>query len=176
MSPTEPHAREALLGLGGNLEDPPARMSSALHLLQADDAIEIVRVSRLYRTPPWGKTDQNWFFNSCALVRTSLDPHALLGACLSAERQLKRVRRERWGPRIIDIDVLTFADRTIHQDGLRIPHPHMHERAFVLLPLLDIAEDVLVNGRTVSQWAAEADASGIEIVSDDGNWWLDGTS
>ena len=173
MSQTEAHAHEALLGLGGNLEDPPARMSAALHLLQADDAVDVIAVSRLYRTPPWGKTDQDWFFNSCALVRTALDPQALLDACLSAERQLKRVRRERWGPRIIDIDVLTFADQTIDEDGLRIPHPHMHERAFVLLPLLDIAADLVVNGRSVSQWAARADASGIEIVSEDSNWWLD---
>ena len=148
-------------------------MAAALQLLQADEAIEISAVSRLYRTPPWGKTDQSWFFNSCALVRTSLDPHGLLDACLSAERQLKRVRRERWGPRIIDIDVLTFDDQTIHEDGLRIPHPHMHERAFVLLPLLDIAADLVVNGRSVSLWATEADATGIEIVGEDGNWWRD---
>ena len=174
MSRTEPTARDALLGLGGNLQDPPASMSAALNLLQADDAVDVVAVSRLYRTPPWGKTDQNWFFNSCALVCTTLDPHALLDACLSAERQLKRVRRERWGPRIIDIDVLTFGDHTIHEDGLRIPHPHMHERAFVLLPLLDIAADAVVHGRPVSHWADSADASGIEIVSEDGNWWRSG--
>lgn len=171
MSPTEGNAVEALLGLGGNLEDPPASMAAALHLLQADDGIDVVSVSRLYRTPPWGKTDQNWFFNSCALISTTLNPHELLDACLSAERQLKRVRRERWGPRIIDIDVLTFGDQTIHEDGLRIPHPHMHERAFVLLPLLDIAADTTVQGRRISEWAVSADATGIEIVSEDGRWW-----
>ncbi|MEM9105814.1 MAG: 2-amino-4-hydroxy-6-hydroxymethyldihydropteridine diphosphokinase [Pseudomonadota bacterium] len=171
MSPTEKKAGEALLGLGGNLKDPPASMSAALHLLQADDAIDVVAVSRLYRTPPWGITDQNWFFNSCALVRTLLDPHELLDACLLAERQLKRVRRKRWGPRIIDIDVLTFGDQVIQDEGLRVPHPHLHERAFVLLPLLDIAPDVLVHGKPVSHWADSVDATGIEIVSKDGEWW-----
>lgn len=176
MSPTEAKVHDVLLGLGGNLEDPPASMSAALHLLQADDAIDVISVSRLYRTPPWGNTDQNWFFNCCALARTTLDPHELLDACLSAERQLKRVRRERWGPRIIDIDVLTFGDRNVHEDGLRIPHPHMHERAFVLLPLLDIAADVIVQGLAVSEWAVSADRSGIEIVSEDGNWWRNGGS
>jgi 2-amino-4-hydroxy-6-hydroxymethyldihydropteridine diphosphokinase len=105
------------------------------------------------------------------MVHTTLGPHDLLDACLSVERRLKRKRRERWGPRIIDIDVLTYDAETIDQDGLSIPHPHMHERAFVLLPLLDIEAGVTVNGQTVSHWASLADSAGIEIVSKDGTWW-----
>jgi 2-amino-4-hydroxy-6-hydroxymethyldihydropteridine diphosphokinase len=174
MSPNDPHPHVALLGLGGNLGDPARTMAAALRLLQTDDGIDIVAVSRLYRTPPWGKTDQNWFFNCCAMVQTSLGPQALLGACLSTERQFKRVRRERWGPRTIDIDVLTYDDRTVEEEGLRIPHPLMHERAFVLLPLLDIAADIKVRGQPVSRWAEAADKAGIEIVSENGYWWRDG--
>ncbi|MEX3009452.1 2-amino-4-hydroxy-6-hydroxymethyldihydropteridine diphosphokinase [Hoeflea sp. TYP-13] len=165
-------AHVALLGLGGNIGDPPASMAAALQILQADAEIEVAAVSRLYRTPPWGKTDQAWFFNSCAMVRTALSPHGLLDACLSTERRLKRKRRERWGPRIIDIDVLTYDAETIHEDGLSIPHPHMHERAFVLLPLMDIGPEVHVRGKPVSHWAASADAAGIELASEDSSWWL----
>ena len=160
------------LGLGGNIGDPRASMSSALRLLDRTERVDVRAVSRLYRTPPWGKTDQDWFFNSCALIDTELQPHALLDVCLGVERTLKRERRERWGPRIIDIDVLTYSDRSVREEGLTIPHPHMHERAFVLLPLLDIAPDLKVSGKTVSEWARQADGAGIEAVSEDGDWWL----
>ena len=159
------------LGLGGNIGDPKASMSSALRLLDQMEHARVRAVSRLYRTPPWGKTDQDWFFNSCALIETDLQPHELLDKCLSVERQLKRERRERWGPRIIDIDVLTYSDLSVHEEGLTIPHPHMHERAFVLLPLLDIAPDLNVAGKSVSEWARQADDAGIEVVSEDGGWW-----
>ena len=171
MSPNDEGVHVALLGLGGNVGDPPASMASALERLQADGDVEVDAVSRLYRTPPWGKTDQDWFFNACAKVRTTQCPHALLDACLAVERQLKRKRRERWGPRIIDIDVLTYNADTIDEDGLSVPHPHMHERAFVLLPLLDIAADTVVRGRSVADWASQSDSAGIEIASDDGTWW-----
>lgn len=170
-SPGDAGVHVALLGLGGNIGDPPASMATALQILHARDDTDVMAVSRLYRTPPWGKTDQDWFFNSCAMVHTTLRPHDLLDACLSVERRLKRKRRERWGPRIIDIDVLTYDAEKIDQDGLSIPHPHMHERAFVLLPLLDIEASVMVNGQTVSHWASHADSAGIEIASEDGSWW-----
>ena len=171
MSPSEEGVHVALLGLGGNIGDPPANMAAALQKLRSGGKVDVDTVSRLYRTPPWGKTDQDWFFNACAKVHTSLSPHALLDACLSVERQLKRRRLERWGPRTIDIDVLTYDEEIIHEDGLSIPHPHMHERAFVLLPLSDIAADVVVRGRTVRDWASAADSSGIEIASENGSWW-----
>ncbi|MDA4848255.1 2-amino-4-hydroxy-6-hydroxymethyldihydropteridine diphosphokinase [Hoeflea poritis] len=163
--------KTATLGLGGNIGDPPASMAAALRMLDATDGISVSAVSRLYRTPPWGKTDQDWFFNCCAIVETSCAPRALLDACLDIEKRLKRKRRERWGPRIIDIDVLTFDDLEVREDGLIIPHPHMHERAFVLLPLTDIAASMELRGEPVSQWAARCDSAGIEIASEDGKWW-----
>lgn len=165
-------ARRVTLGLGGNLGDPPVTMARALHLLGGNEAIRLDAVSRLYRTPPWGKTDQNWFYNCCALVETMLEPRAVLGACLGIERQLKRKRQERWGPRLIDIDVLTYGHEAVDEDGLTIPHPHMHERAFVLVPLRDIAPDLEIFGQPVSRWADNSDDAGIEAVSADGNWWL----
>lgn len=164
-------ANRVTLGLGGNLGDPPATMARALHLLGRYDAIRIEAVSRLYRTPPWGKTDQNWFYNCCALVEARLEPRAMLSACLGIEKQLKRKRQERWGPRLIDIDVLTFGQAVVDEDGLTIPHPHMHERAFVLVPLREIAPDLEIFGQSVSQWAENSDDAGIEAVSADGDWW-----
>ncbi|WP_419912821.1 2-amino-4-hydroxy-6-hydroxymethyldihydropteridine diphosphokinase [Hoeflea sp.] len=161
----------AFLGLGGNIGDPPASMAAALRLFDEIEGTSVSTVSRLFRTPPWGNTDQDWFFNCCALVETDLDPRGLLNACLDIEKKLKRKRRERWGPRIIDIDVLTFDDAVIDEDGLVVPHPFMHERAFVLLPLLDIADGLRIKGRVISEWAAESNSAGIEIASDGGLWW-----
>jgi 2-amino-4-hydroxy-6-hydroxymethyldihydropteridine diphosphokinase len=168
-----PVPHEATLGLGGNLGDPPVAMARALKLLDGHDAIRVASVSRLYKTPPWGKTDQDWFYNCCAMITTTLKPHAVLDICLAVEKKLKRKRRERWGPRVIDIDVLTYDNEAVDEDGLTIPHPHMHERGFVLVPLSDIASDMLVSGKSVSQWAASCDDAGIEIASPEGNWWLE---
>ena len=107
----------------------------------------MVSVSSLYRTPPWGKTDQPDFLNAAAEVLTGHSPRELLDLCLEAERRLKRVRQERWGPRLIDIDILVFGDRAVHEGGLEIPHPRMLERAFVLVPLAEIAPDLVALGQ-----------------------------
>ncbi|MEM6462064.1 MAG: 2-amino-4-hydroxy-6-hydroxymethyldihydropteridine diphosphokinase [Pseudomonadota bacterium] len=161
----------AFLGLGGNIGDPALSMASALQLLDEHRQIDVTAVSRLYRTPPWGKTDQDWFFNSCACVSTSLSPHDLLAVCLKTERRLKRIRRERWGPRIIDIDILTYDTAAVNDAQLTIPHPHMHERAFVLMPLMDISTGISVNDKGLAEWLLLAERSDIEIVSSDGSWW-----
>jgi len=167
----QPLPHGVTLGLGGNLGDPPLAMARALRRLDDQDGITLVSVSRLYRTPPWGKTDQDWFYNCCAAVATSLAPRAMLDACLGVERELKRIRGERWGPRLIDIDVLTYDRLCVDEDGLTIPHPHMLERAFVLVPLADIAADLPVAGKTIAAWAAASDAFGIERASADSTWW-----
>lgn len=159
------------LSLGGNLGDPKKSMASALRLLAEDARVEVVGVSSLYRTPPWGKLDQPDFLNAAAELSTSLTPHALLDLCLETEKKLKRVREERWGPRLIDIDILVFGDRIIHETGLEVPHPRMLERAFVLAPLAEIAPDLLVNGRPVSERLAGADTAGIERLPSGRDWW-----
>lgn len=165
---------KAALGLGGNIGDPPATMAKALRLLDARDDTSVGAVSRLFRTPPWGKTDQAWFYNACAIVETALGPQALLDVCLSIERQLKRVREERWGPRTIDIDVLTHGDFASNEPVLTVPHPRMTERGFVMMPLADIASHLVVEGRTVEAWTERADTVGIEPVSNDREWWRKG--
>lgn len=161
----------AYLGLGGNLGDPAAAMGAALRMLDADPLTEVVAVSSLYRTPPWGKTDQPDFLNATAEVLTGHSPRELLDLCLEAERKLKRVRKERWGPRLIDIDILVFGDRPVHEEGLEIPHPRMLERAFVLAPLAEIAPDFAIEGKTLSQWLAGLDTAGIERQPGGRDWW-----
>jgi len=160
------------LSLGGNLGDPAASMATALRLLDADESTRVVAVSSLYRTPPWGKLDQPDFLNAAAEISTALAPRALLDLCLEAERKLKRVREERWGPRLIDIDILVFGDRIIHETGLEVPHPRMLERAFVLAPLAEIAPKLAVGGRSVSERLSAVDISGIERLASGRDWWL----
>lgn len=161
----------AYLGLGGNLGDPARSMAAALRMLDADPTTEIVAVSSLYRTPPWGKTDQPDFLNAAAELRTTQTPRGLLDLCLDAERRLKRVRQERWGPRLIDIDILVFGERSLHESGLEIPHPRMLERAFVLAPLAEVAPGLLVKDRPLSAYLAEIDTAGIEQLSSGRDWW-----
>lgn len=161
----------AAIGLGGNLGDPPATMAKALHLLDVWPGINVRTVSRLYRTPPWGKTDQHWFHNACALVETRLDPHQLLEACLEIERELDRVRSDRWGPRTIDLDVLLHGDFSSDHADLTVPHPRMTERAFVMVPLAEIAPQAVVNLQSIADWASLVDSNGIETLSADGDWW-----
>jgi len=161
----------ASLGLGGNLGDPPAAMAQALDAFSRHVDCRLIAVSNLYSTPPWGKTDQADFFNSCALIQTTLAAEALLDLCLEIERGMKRIRNERWGPRTIDIDVLTYGQQHITTDRVEIPHPRMTERAFVLMPLADIAADLVVNGKPVLEWLDHADKSGIRIANEKREWW-----
>lgn len=161
----------AYLGLGGNLGDPVANMSAALQALDAAPDIDVDAVSPLYRTPPWGVAEQPDFMNAVARVRTSLAPRALLDRCLQIERSLKRERRERWGPRIIDLDVLVYDQVEMAEEGLILPHPRMHERAFVLVPLADIAPDLRLDGHKVEHLLGSLDVSDIKRLSDDVEWW-----
>ena len=146
-------------------------MAAARKMLEADPQTDVVGVSSLYRTPPWGKTDQPDFLNAAAEVLTSHSPRELLDLCLDAERRLKRVRQERWGPRLIDIDILVFGDRVVHESGLEIPHPRMLERAFVLAPLAEIAPDFMAGGEPLSAHLAKVDTAGIERLSSSRDWW-----
>jgi 2-amino-4-hydroxy-6-hydroxymethyldihydropteridine diphosphokinase len=160
------------LSLGGNLGDPAKSMGAALRMLDADGDTRVTGVSSLYRTPPWGKLDQPDFLNAAAEISTGLAPRALLDLCLDAERKLKRVREERWGPRLIDIDILVFGERVIHETGLEVPHPRMLERAFVLAPLAEIAPGLVVGGRSITDRLVAVDTSGIERLPSGRDWWL----
>jgi 2-amino-4-hydroxy-6-hydroxymethyldihydropteridine diphosphokinase len=159
------------LSLGGNLGDPARAMAAALRILDEDTHSKVVSVSSLYRTPPWGKTDQPDFLNAAAEIETGLEPRELLDLCLEAERRLKRVRQERWGPRLVDLDILVFGDRRVHEAGLDIPHPRMLERAFVLVPLAEIAPDFMVGGASLAEHVRNIYKAGIEKLPSGSDWW-----
>lgn len=166
---------KAWLGLGGNLGDPVVAMAQALQALDQREDTVVIDVSPVYRTPPWGKTDQAWFSNATAVIETGLDPESLLTTCLDIEKQLKRERLERWGPRIIDIDVLAYEGvERLETSLLTIPHPRMTQRAFVMVPLSDIAPDLVIDGKTVGTWAQECDRTGIEKARHEAGWWKQG--
>lgn len=152
----------AYIGLGGNVGDVFANMQSALRSLDANAQVSVKPISNVYKTPPWGIEDQDWFLNACAKVETSLSPQALLDECLKAEKALNRKREIRWGPRTIDLDVLIYGDEEIKTDTLQVPHPRMHERGFVLLPMADIAPQLILKGKTIAQWANELETSDIQ--------------
>lgn len=161
----------AFLSLGGNLGDPARAMAAALQMLDASDDVRVTAVSSLYRTPPWGKLDQPDFLNVTAEVVTSLAPLELLELCLDVERRLKRVRNERWGPRLIDIDVLLHGDSRVSDAGLEVPHPRMLDRAFVMVPLAEIAPELFLAGRPAAEWADALDSTGIDKLDNSRDWW-----
>lgn len=163
--------QQAFLGLGGNMGNPVQAMADALNALHQHEACSVLAVSPVYRTPPWGKLDQADFYNACALVSTTLSAHDLLDLCLALERAMKRVRLERWGPRTLDIDILTYGDLAVESQTLSLPHPRMLERAFVLKPLADIAADLTLQEKTVAQWLNVTECSGIEQTAYGADWW-----
>lgn len=155
----------ACVGLGGNLGRPEETLRRAAAALDALPGTRLVALSRLYRTRAWGRTDQPDFVNAAALLETALAPEALLAALLEIERQAGRERaaEERWGPRVLDLDLLLYGDARIERPGLRVPHPHLHERAFALVPLAEVAPEALVPGYgTVAALLRTLDTSGVE--------------
>ena len=155
---------DALIGLGSNMGDKPANIRDAIRRLTEAGDIRLVRASRLYRTPPWGVLEQDWFVNACIAVATDLAPYDLLARCLAVETEMKRVRHQRWGPRVIDVDVLTYRNVTLDDPKLMVPHPRIVERAFVLLPLKDIAPDLTVSGHGLDHWIGSVDTDGVEPI------------
>lgn len=137
----------AFIGLGGNVGDSTSVLRAAVHRLMTVPRSRFLRVSRFYRTPAWGLRDQADFVNAVAALETVLPPRALLDELLGIERDFGRVRDSgRWGPRTLDLDILLFGNDVIDVPGLRVPHPHLHERAFALAPLLDLVDDIEIPG------------------------------
>jgi 2-amino-4-hydroxy-6-hydroxymethyldihydropteridine diphosphokinase len=155
---------EALIALGGNVGDVRSTFDQAIAKLCSDKAVRLTARSSDYRTPPWGVTEQAPFVNAVVAVTTSLAPHDLLARAQECERALGRNRalERRWGPRNIDIDLLAYDDLVLIDRDLILPHPHMLERAFVLVSLAEIAPDRLIAGVKVSDALARVDAKGIE--------------
>jgi 2-amino-4-hydroxy-6-hydroxymethyldihydropteridine diphosphokinase len=152
------------IGLGSNMGDGVKNCRRAMEAIGADARNRLVGRSRFYRTEPVGKKDQQWFINGVVAVETTMSPGELMEFLLSVEKGMGRIRQERWGPRVIDLDILFYGDRVLDEEGLQIPHPRLHERRFVLAPLKDMAPGLLhpVFHRTVSQILAGLDTK--EIV------------
>jgi len=155
---------EALLGLGGNLGDVRTTLGRAVTALCDGREVKLVARSSDYRTPPWGVADQPPFINLAIVVETALTPRALLDRALRVEAMFgrDRTKERRWGPRILDIDIIAFDALEIEESGLTLPHPHLFERAFVLAPLAEIAPHRKIKGTTVAEAFARLDPSGIE--------------
>lgn len=155
----------AWVGLGGNVGDAVGTVRAAIEALSRLPGARLLRASRLYRTPAWGVREQADFINAVALLETSLGPRALLERMLDIERSFGRERNERWGPRVLDLDLLLHGDAVIDEPGLRVPHPHLHERAFALLPLLEVSPDAMIPRRGPARDALSALAcEGIQAV------------
>jgi 2-amino-4-hydroxy-6-hydroxymethyldihydropteridine diphosphokinase len=155
---------EAFVALGGNVGDVRSAFDRAVTLLCDGTVVRLVARSSDYRTPPWGITDQPPFVNAVIAVATSLTPHDLFARALKVERALGRDRSKerRWGPRTIDLDLLAYDDLVLHDTKLTLPHPRLFERAFVLVPLAEIAPDRVIAGIRISEAVARIDPSGVE--------------
>ncbi|MCX5515273.1 2-amino-4-hydroxy-6-hydroxymethyldihydropteridine diphosphokinase [Kaistia algarum] len=140
---------EAFLGLGGNLGDRAATLAAATDDLRTAEGVRVTHVSSLYETPPWGPVPQGPYLNACVAIETTLSARALLDLCLAIEKRHGRERLVRWGPRTLDIDLLLYGRETIDEPGLIVPHPRMAERAFVLVPLAEIAPGLMIGGTTI---------------------------
>ena len=143
------------LALGSNIGDKEANLNDAIAAIGDITETRVTRVSQYYQTAPWGDLDQDWFLNACAKVETELPPLPLLSALKDIESSLGRTKTRRWGPRVIDIDILTYDTVAMAEDTLTIPHPRMTERAFVLVPLAEIWPDLRVNGQSIETLLAQ---------------------
>jgi 2-amino-4-hydroxy-6-hydroxymethyldihydropteridine diphosphokinase len=155
---------DVFIALGGNIGDVRATFERAIACVCRDEAVRLVARSADYRTPPWGMTEQPPYINAAIAVTTSLSPHDLLARTMDCECRLglDRTRKQHWGPRNIDIDILAYDDLALNDQDLTLPHPHVLERAFVLLPLAEIAPERMIAGIKVKDALARLDASGIE--------------
>jgi len=159
----------AYIGLGSNLEDPVRQVRRALDELNALPQTRLLRRSPLYRSPPHGPAEQPDYVNAVAMLETRLDPQALLDGLHRIEHRHGRVRAMHWGPRTLDLDLLLYADRRIDSQHLTVPHPQMHQRAFVLVPLHDIAPDLRLPGLgLLAERLREVDASDLQLLAQPG--------
>jgi 2-amino-4-hydroxy-6-hydroxymethyldihydropteridine diphosphokinase len=152
---------DCIIALGSNLGDKTRNIDRAIELLTEPGDIRLVARSRNFATDPWGKLDQDWFVNACIAVKTNLAPRDLLRRCKGIERRMGRVATEKWGPRIIDLDLLIYRDSVLDEPDLVLPHPHIADRAFVLAPLMDIAPDLKIKGRSVHELLEAIDQVGV---------------
>ena len=133
----------AFIGAGANLDEPVRQIRQAQDELEKSPGVTLLSASSLYRTQPVGPVEQPPFINAVFSLEPEIGPHDLLSLLLDIEQKMGRVRGERWGPRVIDLDLLFYGEEIIKEQGLEVPHPRLHERRFVLAPLAEIAPDVV---------------------------------
>ncbi len=160
----------AYLSLGSNLGDRKAQLRQAVQLLSQHPAIFNIRISSIYETAPVGYTDQGLFLNLTVQLQTTLAAVELLDSCQEIEKLLHRERLIRWGPRTVDLDILLYNQQTIDTERLTVPHPRMHERAFVLVPLQELMPTLVVpetvNLQEVVLWKAYRNTDAFLLESD----------
>ena len=162
----------AYIALGANIGDSLSNMRAAVKALDLDGNCRVTQVSSLYKTAPVGYRDQPEFLNAVVELRTTLSPGELLAVCDKIERRIGRKRTIRWGPRVIDIDILLYDDMTLCDGDLVLPHPRMMERSFVLVPLAEIAPELTLEGSLSARDAARRMPSGgIELI--EGRDWIE---
>lgn len=155
--------QKCAIALGSNLGDSPGILAAALQVLGAMPGIAMQKVSSWYRTKPVGGIPQPDYLNGCALLQVMIPPQQLLKTLLATEAKFGRVRRERWGARSIDLDLLLYDELILDTPQLQLPHPRMNERAFVLVPLAEIAPNWIepVSGNAITQLVQAVDCSGV---------------
>ncbi|MCA1772595.1 MAG: 2-amino-4-hydroxy-6-hydroxymethyldihydropteridine diphosphokinase [Halomonas sp.] len=156
----------AYVGLGSNLDNPIAQVRQALGELDRLPLSDVASISSLYATPPLGPQDQPNFINAVAALETSLSPLALLDQLQALEQRHRRQRRLHWGPRTLDLDLLLFDRQALDSPRLKLPHWHMHARDFVLVPLYELAPDLMLHQRPLGDWLAELDSAPIRRLTD----------
>jgi 2-amino-4-hydroxy-6-hydroxymethyldihydropteridine diphosphokinase len=159
---------DVLIALGGNVGDVRATFVKAIANICGMAQASLMARSSDYATPPWGEEQQDPFVNACIEIDTSLDPHALLFTLHRIEKKFgrDRAREQRWGPRTLDLDLIAYDDVSMDKPELTLPHPRLFERAFVLVPLAEIAPNRLIAGRTVAAALAGLSVEGIERLPD----------
>ncbi len=161
----------AWIGLGANLGEPDRQLIMAVAALDTHPALALDAVSRLYRSAPIGPAGQPDYANAAVRLRTDLTPHSLLRALQAIENAAGRVRAERWGPRLLDLDLLLFEADEIRSTDLTVPHPELVNRAFVIQPLLDLDPALaLPNGTKLASLQAATEPAGLSVVADS-DWW-----
>lgn len=160
----------AWIGLGSNLQDPEWQVRQALAELDQMEGCRLLQASSLYKSPPMGPSDQPDYINAVACIETGLAPRALLAALQGLEQLHGRERLRHWGERTLDLDILLYDDCQIDEPGLVIPHPGLHERAFVLYPLYEIAPELVIPGHgAVKQLRQQVDGRGLERTAASGS-------
>lgn len=156
---------KAYLSLGSNIGDKKKNLEEAYKILESC-GLKISQKSSFYETEPVGYLDQDLFVNAVIEVITDKSPLALLDDCQKVEKQLKRQRLVRWGPRIIDVDILLYDDIKINNDRLIIPHKEMKKRGFVLIPLMEIAPDITIEGQPINSLIKKIEDPGVRVIND----------